>query len=1129
MSLSDIVNTVMCNRYCVRLWDAGRRYAKWVKAFLPWLAVIVLGSPVFLLREGDVGSDAFNYLAVAWRIYRGMGYIVSPESPFYILTAFRSPMFSVLISLVFGLTGPSVSNALLVTRAAAFFSIVLLYLLGEKLYGREVGLVSVILVVTSSYMIGFPSHLVVDQTQTLFMLLSLFVFIQAVERGLYGLSIVAGVSLGIGFLCKELAVLWIPLPLLLILGIAKWRTWKNLFLVVTFWFGFALPVGSWWLHYYIVTGEVFLTASVFGGGYKLLIPLVIGTIAMFIAAGVGYLTYFRPTVGFAPLGAVLYRKILSHSSLLLSGIGWLTWLVFSVIFAVTLARLNAWIYSPLEIPTRFLSFLDHWRRLGVVPDQPLLRYTVVALVPVLIGAFLMRRDSDRVLIWSLLTYVPVTLAIATPDRYAPHRYLMTVFWLVYLALGRLLALVIGCAAAVLKWLRGRDDRLVHSLRSALLFILVVFGIWKGQAIPQTYEYTSNASTNVYNNEAVVETSRWLVEHVPPGSSIVSSFHYLPALYFYTGSQYEFHAIYNAGRALRIEQIWPYDMSAFLVNQRDRTVFVNKHRPDTMTFDPLQVRYSRTVTIQQGDYDPEFSSKTYFNVLSQRRLIDYLRHYSVDYLILTVGSHRYMMGALPDYFLDHPAFDQVFTATWRRGLDTFTLYVLEVDRARLTYVDYPVVLDAYTLETLLTEARQLAPGDMGYERHLLQALNYRPVLLRPRSPTDRDDYARMARIYAQYGEVDMAALQYHIALSKAPDQADLFHSVAEQLAAEYPEFVGSWLLLGDVYRFQNRMDLAGNAYKLALSVPIGTDETRAAVHRGLGEVYLATGRSQQAIQEFEQSMQLSDFGTAKARQQLLIAQGNLYRANGEIDQSVLAYQQAIAISPDGLVEAYLITKANMAEESKAYEETLAAYRQAFALALDNPKVRDALLEAYLAWGEQYFDQELLSEVIAAYEKDIELDPENVPAYWKLAEVYKTLGQMGEATAVYARILERWPESFDAHLYLAQAYETVGQMDRAITVYTRAVERWPDRAEAHFYLGQAYEAQGETEAASAAYRTAIESEPRSAGAYIRLGNIYKAQDSAEEATALYRAAAKRNRDAAWPHIELGKIYLEQANLR
>jgi tetratricopeptide (TPR) repeat protein/4-amino-4-deoxy-L-arabinose transferase-like glycosyltransferase len=198
----------------------------------------------------------------------------------------------------------------------------------------------------------------------------------------------------------------------------------------------------------------------------------------------------------------------------------------------------------------------------------------------------------------------------------------------------------------------------------------------------------------------------------------------------------------------------------------------------------------------------------------------------------------------------------------------------------------------------------------------------------------------------------------------------------------------------------------------------------------------------------------------------------------------------------LAEAY-VTMGKMVDESeayRAYKKAIEAYRETFALVPDNPEVRDALIKAYLALGDQYFDQDLSSEVIAAYEKDIELEPYNVQAYWKLAEVYKALGRM----------------------------------DEAIAVYTRAVDRWPEKADARFYLGQAYEAQGEIEAAMTEYERAIELKPTLAGAYTRLGNIYKAQERAKEAIALYRAAARKNPAAAWPHLELGKIYLEQATL-
>jgi tetratricopeptide (TPR) repeat protein len=190
---------------------------------------------------------------------------------------------------------------------------------------------------------------------------------------------------------------------------------------------------------------------------------------------------------------------------------------------------------------------------------------------------------------------------------------------------------------------------------------------------------------------------------------------------------------------------------------------------------------------------------------------------------------------------------------------------------------------------------------------------------------------------------------------------------------------------------------------------------------------------------------------------------------------------------------LIEQQNDKVDSTSYQQALTAFRQAFALAPDDPEVRDALVQAYLALGDQYFEQDLLSQVIAAYEKAVKLDPDNIQVYWKLASVYETLGQMDHAVAVYARIVARWPDRGDAHLRLGQAYEAGGNVEKAVAEYQRAVEL----------------------------------EPTLTGAYTRLGNLYRNQDRTEDAIALYRAAARKNPIAAWPHLELGKVYLEQVN--
>lgn len=193
-------------------------------------------------------------------------------------------------------------------------------------------------------------------------------------------------------------------------------------------------------------------------------------------------------------------------------------------------------------------------------------------------------------------------------------------------------------------------------------------------------------------------------------------------------------------------------------------------------------------------------------------------------------------------------------------------------------------------------------------------------------------------------------------------------------------------------------------------------------------------------------------------------------------------------------ALYLAQGNTMEDVKIYKKAAEAYQQAFTLAPSNPEIRNAVIKAYFILGDQYFDAILPSQVIEAYVRDIQLEPNKIETYWKLIEIYENLEQFDQATSVCLQL----------------------------------TERWPDRADAHLYLGRLYEAQGEIEAAIAEYKKVVELESTLAQAYIRLGNLYQAQNKREEAIDLYRAAAKSVPTAAWPHIQLGKIYLEQANL-
>jgi tetratricopeptide (TPR) repeat protein len=82
--------------------------------------------------------------------------------------------------------------------------------------------------------------------------------------------------------------------------------------------------------------------------------------------------------------------------------------------------------------------------------------------------------------------------------------------------------------------------------------------------------------------------------------------------------------------------------------------------------------------------------------------------------------------------------------------------------------------------------------------------------------------------------------------------------------------------------------------------------------------------------------------------------------------------------------------------------------------------------------------------AAYRKAVELDPNALGAYTKLAGLFVVTGRAAEAIATYERALEQSPKSGSLHLLLASLLEAGGRLEEAMAHYESAIELEPDLA-------------------------------------------------------------------------------------
>ena len=188
--------------------NRGRR-----TSILLGLILLAMGLILFPLQEVSTGPDAAWYIANALNIYQGRGYVDTDWTP--VLN--RGPVFPLLIAASFTLFGPSVLHAIWVVRVFFVLSIVLVYLLGLKFYGKWPGLIAALLVLSSYQINRYASYVLVDVVLPFFILLFIYLLSWAFERKTVRWFLASGVVLGIAFLVKEMAIVFAPIPLLILL------------------------------------------------------------------------------------------------------------------------------------------------------------------------------------------------------------------------------------------------------------------------------------------------------------------------------------------------------------------------------------------------------------------------------------------------------------------------------------------------------------------------------------------------------------------------------------------------------------------------------------------------------------------------------------------------------------------------------------------------------------------------------------------------------------------------------------------------------------------------------------------------------------------------------------------------
>jgi hypothetical protein len=159
------------------------------------------------------------------------------------------------------------------------------------------------------------------------------------------------------------------------------------------------------------------------------------------------------------------------------------------------------------------------------------------------------------------------------------------------------------------------------------------------------------------------------------------------------------------------------------------------------------------------------------------------------------------------------------------------------------------------------------------------------------------------------------------------------------------------------------------------------------------------------------------------------------------------------------------------------------------------------DAWVATGLALLAARRLPEACTAFERAIEIQPDNVSAHVNHAGILRQLGRPREALAASDRAIALQPDFAPAHCNRGLALNDLDRPMEAIQCYDRALVLDPGFVAAHGNRGKALQALNQPKEALAAYQRVIALQPHAAQAHVNASHTHLLLGEFERGWALY----------------------------
>jgi len=171
----------------------------------------------------------------------------------------------------------------------------------------------------------------------------------------------------------------------------------------------------------------------------------------------------------------------------------------------------------------------------------------------------------------------------------------------------------------------------------------------------------------------------------------------------------------------------------------------------------------------------------------------------------------------------------------------------------------------------------------------------------------------------------------------------------------------------------------------------------------------------------------------------------------------------------------------------------------------------------------------SDAIKWLKKSVELQATNKDAWYYLGRAYYSKAQLPEARTAFEKVLELHPQDTKAETNIGLVLEDSGQTNAAAEAYRKAIE-WQEKGadaseQPYANLGSLLLDQGRAQEGVVPLEKAVAMAPRSAFCHLKLGIAYRQLGRLEESEGQLTEATSLEPDNATAHYQLGRLYKDK----